>query len=60
MCGKKSIKYIYVGDVTTHIGYFPILIKISKNSVRIVKIIKKFTRKINKKTNERRYYYERI
>ncbi len=24
ICGKKSIKYIYVGDVTTHIGYLPI------------------------------------
>lgn len=37
-CGQKSIKYVYVGDPTTHIGYLPIWCKNCNKGIQISRV----------------------
>ena len=37
-CGQKSVKYVYVGDSTTHIGYLPIWCKNCNKGIQISRV----------------------
>ena len=37
-CGQKSVKYVYGGDPTTHIGYLPIWCKNCNKGIQISRV----------------------